>query len=79
MCCDPGSSGASVLGVFNTDDDCAISIEEVRQSALLMNLFAPDLDLYNGAIFDPEGDGTNDAVSIGVKFTAANAFFLPPP
>lgn len=68
--CPSGSEGEAMLGLFDTDDDGDITLEEVRANGLLASLLAPDLDL--------DGDGTNDALSIGVGFTAVGATFSSP-
>ncbi len=77
-CCEPSSSGHTMLGVFDDDGDCLIAIEEVASDPLIEALFSPDLDLYDGGVLAPNVDGVKDAVSIGVAFTAVNAFFLSP-
>lgn len=77
-CCPQGSAGQIVLDVFDDDDDCAIAIDELRGDSLIRTIFAPDVDLYNGAVHEPNVDGIDDAVSIGIGFTAVNAFFQAP-
>lgn len=76
MCCPDGTDGRGLLNIFDDDDDCALSIEEVRDDALVQSIFGPDVDLYNGGVLEPNVDGVKDAVSIGLGFTAVNAFFL---
>lgn len=68
--CDPGSDGATALAIFDADGDGAITLEEVRSHPLVGGLLAPDLDL--------DGDGTNDALSTGARFTAVGATFAAP-
>ncbi|HUQ00925.1 MAG TPA: hypothetical protein VM261_00460 [Kofleriaceae bacterium] len=75
-CCDDGSAGAVVVSAFDQNADCEITVEEVRNDSLTQSLLAPDVDLYNGGVLDPNRDGIPDAVSIGIPFTAVNAFFL---
>jgi hypothetical protein len=78
-CCPPDTDGQTMLGVFDANDDCAIDLAEVRGQQFVTTIFAPDVDLYDGPRLAPgDGDGIKDAVSIGIGFTAVNAFFLNP-
>ena len=55
---DAAASSGSLVTLLVTD-------QELRDSALIQSLLAPDLD-YNG-------DGEGDALSVGIGFTAVNA------
>jgi len=78
-CCDPGSTGETIVGFFDTNSDCLVSEQEVRDNALLNSLIAPDVDLFDaGGAFNPNSDGVNDALSVGVCFTAVGAVFTLP-
>ncbi|HUQ00927.1 MAG TPA: hypothetical protein VM261_00470 [Kofleriaceae bacterium] len=78
-CCPSNSDGETMLGVFDANDSCAIELVEVRDQQFVRSIFAPDVDLYDGPRLAPgRGDGIKDAVSIGIGFTAVNAFFLNP-
>jgi len=77
-CCESGSDGATMVSLFDTNHDCAVTVAEVRSTPVIVSLFQPDLDLYAHGELDPAGDGVPDAVSIGIAFTAVNAYFLTP-
>jgi hypothetical protein len=64
--CVSGSSGATVIGLFDTSHDCKISLSEVQNNSLLMSLLAPDVTV--------EGQM---ALSLGVGFTAVPGTFTP--
>jgi hypothetical protein len=76
-CCIPDSDGDIVVGLFDTDGSCTISLTELQDSVLLDSLLAPDVD-----ILDEEGlsgsDGVLDSLSLGVGFTAIPATFEIP-
>lgn len=67
--CASGSTGASMLGFLDTQTprDCQISVAEVTST--LNSLLTTDIDT--------NGDGQNDAVSIGVGYTAVPATIRP--
>ena len=44
-CCDVGSSGEAFLQLFDANADCMVDANEVSQSALIVSLLAPDVDL----------------------------------
>jgi len=74
-CCPEGSTGTTLLQFLDTEPeggDCIIGVEEVANNSLVSSTLGnPDLDL--------EGDdGINDAISIGVGFTAVGGLFTPP-
>ena len=68
--CPRDSVGEAVLSLFDTDDDGAIGIEEVRANSIVQDLLEPDIDL--------EGDRTNDALSLCIGFAAVPATFIVP-
>lgn len=78
VCCPDGSGGRVVLSVFDDNQNCVVEIDEVRDDDLIQQIFAPDVDLYNGGILQPDVDGVDDAASIAVGFTAVNGYFLLP-
>lgn len=66
--------GEIVVDLFDDDDDCQVSDEELRNDSLIGALFAPDLDLFDSAgNYAPNQDGVEDSLSIGVGFTAVGA------
>ena len=77
-CCESGSNGAAILRIFDTDNDCQISIDEIRTNSAVANLLAPDVDLLDGDTFGPNQDGSKDAISLGIGFTAIPADFPDP-
>lgn len=67
-CCDSATStGAQVLAFLNKNDDCVLSLEEVRDDPNVQSLLTPDIDL--------SGNGTEDAFSLGLGFSAVGANF----
>lgn len=69
-CTDTDSRGADILGLFDGDADCAITLTEFQSNALVQQLLTPDLDL--------DADANADAYSIGLEFTAVGARFTKP-
>lgn len=79
-CC-AGGAGEDYVVLFDADDDCEITPEEIENNALLSSLFQPDLDLLDstrGDTFDPNRDGVKESLSIGLGFTAVRARFQTP-
>jgi hypothetical protein len=68
--CRSGSTAETMLAIFDDDADCAVSVDEVRDNAVIRTLFRPDLDT--------DGDGEADALSIGVGVTGIAASFEVP-
>lgn len=66
--CMSGSSGASVLGFLDGNDDCNVTVDEVRMT--VDGILTDDIDL--------SGDGVNDAVSLGVGVSAVKGTFTVP-
>ncbi len=77
-CCTPSTPGDTAVSLFDDDGDCAVSLAEVAGDSLIDALFLPGLDLYAGGVLAPNQDGIPDSVTLGVTFTAVNAFFLTP-
>ncbi len=69
-CCPEGSTGADIL-TFIPDEDCVYTPEEIASSAAGTLISLPDVDL------DPAVEG-NDAISLGVGFSAVPGSFTPP-
>jgi hypothetical protein len=63
--CANESTGKTILDLFDSNDDDLVTDQEIRDNSLIQSLLAPDLDL--------DGNGENDALSVGFGFTAANA------
>ena len=67
--CVAGSSGSSLLNLFDTaPQDCRIVEDEVRSNSLIQSLLAPDLTLEGGV----------RALSFGFSFTAVRGEFTQP-
>ncbi|MEZ4403745.1 MAG: hypothetical protein R3B06_27220 [Kofleriaceae bacterium] len=66
--CMSGSTGASVLGFLDADHNCDVTVAEV--TATLNGLLTDDIDL--------NGDGVNDAVSLGIGLQAVKGTFTVP-
>ena len=61
------STGASYIGLFDADDDCAISVAEVASNSVIASLLAPDVTV--------EGEM---ALSLGFGTSAVRAQFVAP-
>jgi hypothetical protein len=67
--CVSGETGETLRGLFDkTPNDCNITDAEVM--AVVAGFLTPDIDL--------NGDGTNDALSLGIGVEAAAATYTPP-
>jgi len=74
--CTPGSSAALVESLFDADHDGTITVEEVRESPVIQQLLAPDLDLLDAAgAFRPDADGVRESLSVGVGFSCVKGTF----
>ncbi len=62
--CPAGSTGKTVMNLFDTNMDCVISFAEYEGSGLIMSLYAPDVVI----------DG-QQALSVGVRVSAVGASF----
>jgi len=63
--CEPNSAGATVLNLFDANDDGQIPASELRESPFIQGLLAPDVDLVAG--------GPKDAMSFAVGFASVRA------
>ena len=78
-CCTPGSAGATIIDLFDTDASCTITLEEIQTNDLIAALLAPDVDLLDDTgAFNPGVDGVNESLSIGLGFTAVGGDFTVP-
>lgn len=66
--CTPGSTGSTMLQLFDLDNDDLVTDQEIRDSPLIQSLLAPDVDV--------NGDGEADALSVAFGFTAVYANVL---
>ena len=64
--CASGSTGATLISLFDSNHDCSVSVDEIKNNALVGALFAPDVTL--------EGQ---KCLSVGVSVTAVPATFTP--
>ncbi len=62
--CVDGSTGKTIIGLFDTNMDCTVSVAEVQSNSLIMSLLAPDVTI----------DGKM-ALSLGIKVAAEKATF----
>jgi hypothetical protein len=79
-CCTPDSAGEGILQFLDPfTDDCMVSYDEFRNNLFLGPLFNPDVDLFDAdGNYAPNSDGTNDALSLGLGFSAVTATFTAP-
>lgn len=64
--CASGSTGKTEINLFDTNHDCAVSIDEIKNNSLIQSLFAPDV-MVEGQM----------ALSYGIGVTAKHAAFTP--
>jgi hypothetical protein len=77
-CCTEGSTGETLIDLFDEDDDCAVSLEELRTNDLISSLLSPDVDLLDeNGDFNPRVDEVKDSLSLGIGFSAVGASFTP--
>jgi hypothetical protein len=67
--CAAQSTGQTYIGALDANDNCAISLDEVRGNTLVTSLFPLDIDR--------DGDGQNDAISTGFSVSGVKARFTP--
>jgi hypothetical protein len=75
--CENGSSGQTVLGIFDENEDFTITLQEVQENSLIQTLLRPDLDLLE-ADGSPGHDGVEDFISFGFGFTTVKATLTRP-
>jgi hypothetical protein len=68
--CVEDSQGKTILEFYDTDGDCRVSHDEIRNASLIQSLLALDLDT--------NGDGIMDALSLGIGITGVAASFELP-
>jgi len=68
--CGSGSTGKTILGLFDTNPkDCQVTVMEIKTNSLIQSLLAPD-------VMVPDANGTpTDALSLGLEITARAAHF----
>jgi hypothetical protein len=68
--------GNIAFTLFDTDKNCMISLEEFTSSTVVQTIVAPDIDMFDGdGNFAPGSDGVDDAISVGLGFTAVVGTF----
>lgn len=65
--CADNTNGKTYIGLFDSNNDCQISVDEIRTNSLFQSLFAPDVML----------DGQM-CLSVGVRAHAVRAGFVAP-
>ena len=65
--CMADSTGATLIDLFDANEDCEVSVMEIQTNGLIMSLLAPDVTI----------DGV-DALSIGLGFSAVGGTFTAP-
>lgn len=68
--CMADSTGLTLLGIFDDNEDCAVPLAELQENSLIMTLLRSDVDT--------DGDGEEDALSVGVGATAVAGTFDQP-
>lgn len=68
--CTAGGSAETVLGLFDADNSCDVTLAEIQSNAIITSLLAPDIDT--------DDDGEEDAVSLGAGITAVGAVYTHP-
>jgi hypothetical protein len=86
-CCPDGSTGETLLDLFDEDPkDCMVTLEELQNNSLIASLLAPDVDLLNcpaedsdpsECTYEPRVDGVEDSLSLGLGFSGVPANFTP--
>lgn len=73
------SAANTLLQAFDSDNDGAISIQELENNPLIKIVSAPDLDLLDASgTFNPNQDGIKDSYSAGFGFSCVPAIFIAP-
>jgi hypothetical protein len=78
-CCTAGSTGQTLIDLFDTNEDCQVSLDEIRNSNLISSLLAPDVDLFDDTgKFNPRTNGIKDSLSLGIGFSGVPATYTLP-
>ncbi|MCG8418922.1 MAG: hypothetical protein MJE77_13375 [Proteobacteria bacterium] len=78
-CCTAGSLGESIVDLFDTNGDCAVTVAEMKSNLVVGAVIAPDLDLLDSdGSFAPGSDGVAESMSLGARFRAVPASFPHP-
>jgi len=62
--CTDSSTGKTILGLFDANDDCMVTVEEIKTNSLIVSLLSPDVTI-NGKM----------ALSLGIKATAVKGTY----
>jgi hypothetical protein len=62
--CTADSTGKTILGLFDADHDCKVTVDEIKNNSLIVSLLSPDVTI-NGKM----------ALSLGIKATAVKATY----
>ena len=78
--CAADSPGKIIADLFDKDDNCSVSAEELSTDPIISSLLLPDVDLLDasGNFAAPDADGTLDSLSIAVGFSTKKATFTAP-
>jgi hypothetical protein len=68
--CMDGSTGETLMGIFDENGDCDVPETEVRENSLIVTLLRPDVDT--------DGDDEPDSLSVGVGATAVAGTWTVP-
>jgi hypothetical protein len=75
MKCLTGTS-KTILGLFDSDHNLMITIDEIKNNTLIKALLAPDVDLFDATgAFNPLSDMKADSLSVGIGFTCKKGTF----
>jgi hypothetical protein len=75
-CCAPGTVGATMMSLFDSDGSCTLTVGELERDQTLGSLLEPRLDLLDGSNrFDPTIGGDPESLSLGARFEAVSAEF----
>ncbi|MBT8495516.1 MAG: hypothetical protein KJO07_20880 [Deltaproteobacteria bacterium] len=77
-CCPNGTDGKTIMDLFDENNDCSITTEELKNNFLVATLLKADLDLLDeNGDYNPGVDGVLDSVSIGIGYSGIDATFTP--
>jgi hypothetical protein len=77
--CPGGGTPQQIVDLFDTDDNCDVTVMEIQTNNIIMSLLAPDVRLCpdGGTTCDLTANGV-DALSLGIQFSAVGAVFTTP-